>query len=78
PALEAGLIQALSVIGVMLDVVVMETAGGIGVSVVSFVRAAQVVLVVVCDEPTWITVAYALIKLLNRVYGMIRFRVLAN
>ncbi len=33
---------------------------------------------VVCDEPTSITDAYALIKLLNRDYGMSRFRVLAN
>jgi MinD-like ATPase involved in chromosome partitioning or flagellar assembly len=31
-----------------------------------------------CDEPTSITDAYALIKLLNRDYGMNRFRVLAN
>src|SRR5471032_1031967 len=36
------------------------------------------VLVMVCDEPTSITDAYALIKLLNRDYGMNRFRVLAN
>jgi flagellar biosynthesis protein FlhG len=42
------------------------------------VRAAQEVLVVVCDEPTSITDAYALIKLLNRDYRMTRFRVLAN
>jgi flagellar biosynthesis protein FlhG len=35
-------------------------------------------LVVVCDEPTSITDAYALIKLLNRDYKMTRFRVLAN
>lgn len=45
---------------------------------VSFVRAAQEVLLVVCDEPTSITDAYALIKLLNRDHGMTRFRVLAN
>ena len=45
---------------------------------VSFVRAAQEALIVVCDEPTSITDAYALIKLLNRDHGMTRFRVLAN
>ena len=60
------------------DVLVIDTAAGIGDSVVSFVRAAQKVLLVVCDEPTSITDAYALIKLLNRDYGMNRFRVLAN
>ncbi|AIR90090.1 cobyrinic acid a,c-diamide synthase [Pseudomonas cremoricolorata] len=78
PAQHAGLIQAFSEIGDNLDVLVIDTAAGIGDSVVSFVRAAQEVLLVVCDEPTSITDAYALIKLLNRDYGMNRFRVLAN
>jgi len=78
PAQHAGLIQAFSDIGDNLDVLVIDTAAGIGDSVVSFVRAAQEVLLVVCDEPTSITDAYALIKLLNRDYGMNRFRVLAN
>ncbi|MGH8330548.1 MAG: MinD/ParA family protein [Pseudomonas fluorescens] len=44
----------------------------------SLVRAAHEVLLVVCDEPTSITDAYVLIKLLNRDYGMDRFRVLVN
>ena len=78
PAQHAGLIQAFSEIGDSLDVLVIDTAAGIGASVVSFVRAAQEVLLVVCDEPASITDAYALIKLLNRDYGMNRFRVLVN
>ncbi len=78
PQEHAGLIQAFSDIGDNIDVLIVDTAAGIGESVVSFVRAAQEVLVVVCDEPTSITDAYALIKLLNRDYGMTRFRVLAN
>ena len=78
PMQHAGLIQAFSDISENLDVLVIDTAAGIGDGVVSFVRAAQEVLVVVCDEPTSITDAYALIKLLNRDYGMNRFRVLAN
>ena len=73
PAQHAGLIQAFSEIGDSLDVLVIDTAAGIGDSVVSFVRAAQEVLLVVSDEPTSITDAYALIKLLNRDYGMNRF-----
>ncbi|HUH56947.1 MAG TPA: MinD/ParA family protein, partial [Pseudomonadales bacterium] len=43
-----------------------------------FVQAAQEVIMVVCDEPTSITYAYELIKLLNRNHGVTRFRVLAN
>ncbi|WP_177408670.1 flagellar synthesis regulator FleN [Pseudomonas sp. M30-35] len=78
PMQHAGLIQAFSDISENIDVLIVDTAAGIGDSVVSFVRAAQEVLVVVCDEPTSITDAYALIKLLNRDYGMNRFRVLAN
>jgi flagellar biosynthesis protein FlhG len=78
PAQHAGMIQAFSEIGDSLDVLVIDTAAGIGASVVSLVRAAHEVLLVVCDEPTSITDAYALIKLLNRDYGMDRFRVLVN
>ena len=75
---HAELVHAFSDIEDQLDILVIDTAAGISESVVSFVRAAQEVLVVVCDEPTSITDAYALIKLLNRDCGMNRFRVLAN
>lgn len=78
PAQHAGMIQAFSELSHDLDVLVIDTAAGISDAVVSFSRAAQEVLVVVCDEPTSITDAYALIKLLNRDYGIQRFRVLAN
>jgi flagellar biosynthesis protein FlhG len=78
-ALEhAGLIHAFSEISEQIDVLIIDTAAGISDSVISFVRAAQEVLVVVCDEPSSITDAYALMKLLNRDYGVSRFRVLAN
>lgn len=75
---HAGLIHAFSEISNQIDVLVIDTAAGISESVVSFVRASQEVLVVVCDEPSSITDAYALIKLLNREYGVDRFRVVAN
>mgnify|MGYP005986136123 FL=1 len=75
---HAELIYAFNDVADEMDVLIIDTAAGISDSVVSFVRAAQEVLVVVCDEPTSITDAYALIKLLNRDYRMTRFRVLAN
>lgn len=75
---HAELIHAFGAMSEDIDVLVVDTAAGISDTVVSFVRAAQEVLVVVCDEPTSITDAYALIKLLNRDYRMNRFRVLAN
>ncbi len=75
---HAGLIQAFNDIADSLDVLVIDTATGIGKSVISFARASQEVLLVVCDEPASIADAYALIRLLNRDYGINRFRVLAN
>lgn len=78
PHEHAELIHAFSAVADDIDVLIVDTAAGISDSVVSFVKAAQEVLVVVCDEPTSITDAYALIKLLNRDYKMTRFRVLAN
>lgn len=75
---HAELIHAFSDIADELDVLIIDTAAGISESVISFLRASQEVLVVVCDEPTSITDAYALIKLLNRDYQVNRFRVLAN
>lgn len=75
---HAGMINAFSELSNDLDVLVIDTAAGISDGVVSFLRASQEIIVVVCDEPTSITDSYALIKLLNRDYGMYRFRVLAN
>ena len=78
PHEHAELIHAFNSVANDVDVLVVDTAAGISDSVISFIKAAQEVLVVVCDEPTSITDAYALIKLLNRDYRMTRFRVLAN
>ncbi|WP_372966022.1 MinD/ParA family protein [Marinobacter sp.] len=75
---HAGLINAFSELGDQIDVLIIDTAAGISEAVVSFLRASQELLLVVCDEPTSITDVYALIKLMNREYGTNRFRVLAN
>lgn len=78
PMEHAGLINAFSDLGDQIDVLIVDTAAGISESVVSFLRASQEILLVVCDEPTSITDCYALIKLMNRDYGTNRFRILAN
>ncbi len=75
---HAGLIRAFSELAPQLDVLLVDTAAGISDSVISFVAAAQEVLLVVCNEPSSITDAYAMIKLLNRDFGRRRFRILAN
>ncbi len=78
PAEHAGVIRAFSDLGQALDVLVVDTAAGISDAVVSFCRAAQEVIVVVCDEPASITDAYAFMKVMNREHGQDRFHVLAN
>lgn len=75
---HAGLIRAFGDISNKLDLLIIDTAAGISDTVVSFSRASQEIVVVVCDEPASITDAYALIKLMNRDYGIRRFHILAN
>jgi flagellar biosynthesis protein FlhG len=77
-AQHVGIIHAFSELTHPLDVLVVDTAAGLHDSVTSFCRAAHEVLVVVCDEPASITDAYALIKVLYRDHGVMRFRILAN
>tara|TARA_R110001606_G_scaffold361754_7_gene515305 strand:- start:219005 stop:219880 length:876 start_codon:yes stop_codon:yes gene_type:complete len=78
PAEHAGMIQAFSEMDQHIDVLLIDSAAGIADSVVSFTRAAQEVIVVVCDEPASITDAYAFIKLLSREYKVDHFHIIAN
>lgn len=78
PQEHAGLISAFNGLSDQMDVLVIDTAAGISDTVISFVRASQEVMLVVCDEPSSITDAYALIKILNRDYKVSKFRVVAN
>ncbi len=78
PAEHAGLIRAFSELKTPIDVLLVDTAAGISDMVLSFSRASQDVLVVVCDEPSSITDAYALMKILNRDYGVGKFKIVAN
>lgn len=75
---HAALINGFSDMADQLDIMLVDTAAGISSNVVSFIRACQEVLVVVCDEPSSITDAYALIKLMSTEHHMVRFQVVAN
>ena len=75
---QSAIIHAFSEIDQSLDVLIVDTAAGISPSVINFARACQEVIVVVCDEPTSLTDAYAFIKLMNREYGINQFQVLSN
>ncbi|MDC0602535.1 MinD/ParA family protein [Aliiglaciecola sp.] len=78
PTEHAGLIRAFSELRTDIDVLIVDTAAGISDMVLSFSRASQDIMMVVCDEPTSLTDAYALIKLLNREHGVFKFKIVAN
>jgi flagellar biosynthesis protein FlhG len=78
PIEQATVIRSFSEFNQELDILIVDTAAGISSSVVNFAKACQEIIVVVCDEPTSLTDAYAFIKLLNRDHGLDRFQVLTN
>ncbi|NOT83876.1 MAG: MinD/ParA family protein [Methylococcaceae bacterium] len=75
---QAAIIRGFTDIDQETDVLIVDTAAGISSSVVNFSRACQEIMVVVCDEPTSLTDAYAFIKLLNRDYGLSNFNIISN
>ncbi|BDX07724.1 MinD/ParA family protein [Planctobacterium marinum] len=78
PTEHAGLIRAFSELKIPIDVLLVDTAAGISDMVLSFSRASQDIMLVVCNEPTSLTDAYALMKILNRDHGVFKFKVVAN
>ncbi|MBN9231176.1 MAG: cobyrinic acid a,c-diamide synthase [Legionella sp. 40-6] len=61
-----------------LDYLIIDTAAGISDGVLNFTRAAQELIVVVCDEPTSITDAYAVIKVMSKRFNYRNFHIVAN
>ncbi len=60
------------------DIVLLDTAAGISPNVLFFATAAHETLIVVTPEPTALTDAYALVKVLALRYAEHRFAVLVN
>jgi len=60
------------------DLVLIDAAAGIGDNVLYFVSASESALVVLTPDPTSLTDAYALIKVLSRQRNMRRFMVAVN
>ena len=61
-----------------VDILIIDTGAGISTNVLFFNVAAQDILVVVSPEPTSITDAYALMKVLLKKHGERRFKLLVN
>ncbi len=61
-----------------VDLLLVDTGAGIASNVMFFCEASQEIIVVVTPEPTSITDASALIKVMALNYGERRFRILVN
>lgn len=58
--------QNLGVLDEMFDIIIIDTGAGISESVMTFARIADQVLLVTTSDPTAITDAYALLKVLKK------------
>ncbi len=72
------LLEAMDYLDSDVDHLIVDTGAGINDNVLYFNIAAQERLVVLTTEPTSLTDAYALIKVLKQGHGVDRFRVLVN
>lgn len=61
-----------------IDILLVDTGAGIASNVLFFCEASQEIIVVVTPEPTSITDAYALVKVMSQNYGERKFRILVN
>lgn len=72
------LLSELDAIHEEFDIILIDTSAGISSNVMYFNFAAMERLVVLTNEPTSLTDAYALIKVLINTYNQKRFKILIN
>jgi flagellar biosynthesis protein FlhG len=72
------LLNELDLVAETVDILLIDTAAGISSNVLYFNMAAEESIVVVTPEPTSITDAYALIKILSTKYKKEHFTILIN
>ncbi len=72
------LLEGLDTLDVHFDYVLIDTEAGISENVTYFNTAAQEILVITTPEPTAITDAYALMKLLSTRYHEKKFNLIVN
>ena len=70
--------QELEHLSSSIDLLLIDTGAGISSNVLFFASAAHEILVVASPEPTSITDAYALMKVLSHRYNETHFRLLVN
>lgn len=72
------LIASLAELESMADVLLVDTGAGIGANVLQFILAAQELIIVTTPEPTAITDAYSLIKVVSRLSSDVSLKLLVN
>jgi flagellar biosynthesis protein FlhG len=72
------LINSLSQLDDEVDIVIVDTAAGISSNVLSFVLAANEILIVTTPEPTAITDAYAMIKVIANYRKDVDIKLIVN
>jgi len=75
---KAMLIEEMSAYGGDMDFILIDTSAGISSNVMYFNAASREIIVVVTPEPTSVTDAYALMKVLYQKHDRKRFRLLVN
>jgi flagellar biosynthesis protein FlhG len=78
PEQQMNIMNALDHFEGDIDFMLVDTGAGISKNVMYFNAASQRIIVVATPEPTSITDAYALIKVLCRQYGIKRFDLIVN
>lgn len=78
PDQQLMLLEAVEQVASQFDYLLIDTRAGIGADVMYFNSASSEVLCVINPEPTSLTDAYALIKILSRDYGEKTISVLVN
>lgn len=71
-------VESLRALDGSLDVCLIDTGAGIGRQVMSFVTAAEEAVIVTTPEPTAVTDAYGLIKMLSLANPKARIRIVVN
>ena len=72
------IVNALAELEHQADIILIDTGAGISPNVLAFTRAADHVLIVTTPEPTAITDAYAVVKILSRENSARRVSLLVN
>ena len=75
---QVGLIASFSELKKHYDNLLIDCAPGIDPTTLKLLSTAQEVILVIVDEPSSLTDAYATMKVLRNTHGISRFRILAN